>query len=121
MKTTSGSKLAFGLAVGVCMGIGAWAQSTVPEQDSETAVRKLVLNQCFVCHGLQGESASDKYPRLAGLPALYIEQQLLAFQTGQRPSETMIEVVRGMSRSDMQALGRYFEGQGLGARTTALE
>jgi cytochrome c553 len=121
MKTTSGSKLAFGLAVGVYMGISAWAQSTVPEQDAQTAVRKLVLNQCFVCHGLQGESASDKYPRLAGLPGLYIEQQLLAFQSGERPSETMIEVVRGMSRSDMQALGRYFEGQGLGARTTALE
>lgn len=99
----------------------AWAQSPVPEQDEEASVRKLVLNQCFVCHGLQGESASDKYPRLAGLPAAYIEQQLQAFQFGQRPSETMAEVVRGMKSNTMQALGRYFEIQGKGARTTVPE
>lgn len=85
-------------------------------------MRQLVLNKCFVCHGLQGESASEHYPRLAGLPASYIEQQLQAFQSGQRPSETMREVVRGISANEMQALGRYFEGaQGKGSHAIALE
>lgn len=85
-------------------------------------MRQLVLNKCFVCHGLQGESASDQYPRLAGLSVQYIEQQLQAFQSGQRPSETMREVVRGMSADEMHALGRYFEGaQGKGAHAIALE
>ncbi len=84
-------------------------------------MRQQVLKQCFVCHGLQGESASDKYPRLAGLPAAYITAQLQAFQSGQRPSETMIEIVRAMSVSDMQALGHYFERQGQAGRTTSIQ
>ena len=117
MKINSGSTLALGLA----MVWGACAQPLAHAQQTEEAVRKLVLNQCFVCHGLQGESASDKYPRLAGLPAQYIERQLQAFQSGQRSSETMAEVVRGMSAAEMQALGSYFESQGRAAVTTALE
>ena len=117
MKIISGSVLALGLA----LVWGACAQPLPPVQLDDALVRKLVLNQCFVCHGLQGESASDKYPRLAGLPAQYIEQQLKAFQSGQRPSETMAEIVRGMSAMEMRALGRYFESQAKAARSTALE
>lgn len=40
---------------------------------------------CTGCHGAQGRAAPDGYyPRLAGKPAAYLFDQLLAFRDGRR-------------------------------------
>jgi len=49
------------------------------------------INQlCAGCHGEFGEGGGDgEYPRLAGLPAEYLENQLRAFKSGERHSIAM--------------------------------
>ncbi|GAB4208543.1 MAG: c-type cytochrome [Tibeticola sp.] len=66
---------------------------------------------CFVCHGAEGESSSEVFPRLAGQHAEYIAKQLEAFKSGKRKSTAMAEMVAKLSPEDMVALGKFFEKQ----------
>ncbi len=43
---------------------------------------EIVQGQCFICHGMEGESSSPVFPRLAGQHAAYIERQLRDYKSG---------------------------------------
>ena len=88
--------------VGAC---GAWAQA------DEARAKKIVMGSCFICHGAEGESSSEIFPRLAGQHAQYIAKQLENFKSGKRKSTAMADMVAKLNSEDMQALGRYFEKQ----------
>lgn len=81
----------------------------VHAQTDEERARKIVGGSCFLCHGQQGESTSEIFPRLAGQHAEYIVKQLTAFQTGLRKSTAMSQMVTKLTPEDMQALGKYYE------------
>ena len=80
-----------------------WAQA------DEARAKKIAGGSCFLCHGAQGESTSEIFPRLAGQHAEYIAKQLQAFQSGQRKSTTMADMVAKLTPDEMLALGRYYE------------
>ena len=47
---------------------------------------------CATCHGSNGQGGKQgEYPRLAGLPSAYIENQMLLFRTRARPNMPMVE------------------------------
>lgn len=69
---------------------------------------EIVQGKCFICHGMEGESSSPVFPRLAGQNAAYVARQLADYQSGKRVSSTMQPMVDGLSTADFQALGRYF-------------
>jgi cytochrome c553 len=81
----------------------AWAQA------DEARAKKIAGGSCFLCHGAQGESTSEIFPRLAGQHADYVAKQLQAFQSGQRKSTTMADMVAKLTPDEMLALGRYYE------------
>jgi cytochrome c553 len=81
----------------------AWAQA------DEARAKKIAGGSCFLCHGAQGESTSEIFPRLAGQHAEYIAKQLEAFKSGQRKSSTMADMVSKLTPEDMLALGQYYE------------
>lgn len=80
-------------------------------QADEARARKIVGGVCFVCHGMDGNSASELFPRLAGQHAEYTARQLEYFKSGQRKSSAMADMVAKLTPEDMLALGRYFEKQ----------
>jgi cytochrome c553 len=82
---------------------GAFAQA------DEARAKKIAGGSCFLCHGAQGESTSEVFPRLAGQHAEYIAKQLTAFKSGQRKSTAMVEMVSKLTPDEMQALGKYYE------------
>ena len=86
------------LAASVCM-------AQVP--DLERA-RKIASGSCVLCHGEQGESSSELFPKLAAQHAGYIARQLAAFKNGERKSSTMRPMVGKLSEEDMAALGVYY-------------
>ena len=59
---------------------------------------EIVGGRCFLCHGLEGESASPIYPRLAGQHWEYIAKQLGEFKSGKRKSDTMKPQAMSTSR-----------------------
>ena len=57
------------------------------------------LEACSPCHGDKGQGTSDVYfPRLAGKPAGYLYNQLLAFKNGRRKYPPMNSVSTWMNR-----------------------
>ncbi|TSE29516.1 Cytochrome c4 [Tepidimonas thermarum] len=82
---------------------GAWAQA------DEARARKIANGVCAMCHGDNGESTSEIFPRLAGQHPEYIVKQLKAFKSGERKSTAMAEMVAKLTEDEMLALGRYYE------------
>lgn len=82
---------------------GARAQAP----DLERA-KKIASGSCVLCHGEQGESASEVFPRLAAQHPAYIAKQLAAFKSGARKSTSMRPMVGKLTEDDMAALGAYY-------------
>lgn len=92
-----------------CLSLLALCLSTVPVLAKDAArAEEIVQGKCFICHGMEGESSSPVFPRLAGQNAAYLARQLADYQSGKRSSSTMQPMVDGLSAADFQALGRYF-------------
>jgi cytochrome c553 len=90
------------VAISVCAS-GAWAQA------DEARAKKIVGGSCFLCHGAEGESSSEVFPKLAGQHWEYIAKQLENFKAGKRKSTAMADMVARVQPDEMIALGKYFE------------
>jgi cytochrome c553 len=89
---------------------GLAALSALPLQAADAArAEEIVQGKCFICHGIDGESASPAFPRLAGQHAAYVARQLADYKSGKRKSSTMQPMVEDLSAEDFKALGAYFE------------
>ena len=88
-------------------------QAHAAEDSAAMIVRaeKIVHGKCFICHGIEGETSSQAFPRLAGQHAQYLSRQLADFQSGKRKSGTMQPMVEGLVAEDFVALGVYFESR----------
>ena len=91
------------LALGSVMSTQAVAQA------DEARAKRIAGGSCFLCHGANGESTSEVFPRLAGQNAEYIAKQLKAFKTGQRKSTAMADMSSRLTDDEMLALGKYYE------------
>jgi cytochrome c553 len=90
-------------SIGVLLSVGALAQA------DEARAKKIVSGVCFVCHGAEGESSSEVFPRLAGQHWEYTAKQLAHFKSGRRKSTAMADMVAKLTPDEMTALGKYFE------------
>jgi cytochrome c553 len=67
------------------------------------------LRACTPCHGQQGEGTSNDYfPRLAGKPAGYLLNQLVAFRDGRRRYPPMNYLLVYQSEPYLQKIAEYF-------------
>jgi cytochrome c553 len=81
----------------------AWGQA------DEARAKKIVAGVCFLCHGMEGESSSEVFPRLAGQHWEYTARQLDHFKSGKRKSTAMADMAAKLKPDEMVALGKYFE------------
>jgi cytochrome c553 len=70
---------------------------------------EIVSGRCFLCHGMEGEAASQVFPRLAGQHGEYVAKQLADFKSGKRKSDTMKPQSEELTPAEMKALGLFFE------------
>ena len=66
---------------------------------------------CAGCHGADGNSPSDMFPKIAGQNASYIVKQLADMKTGKRDNPVMAPIVANLSQQDMEDLAAYFASQ----------
>jgi cytochrome c553 len=86
----------------------AQAPSTVALPDT-IATRVMA---CASCHGKQGEGSKDDYfPRLAGKPAGYLYNQLVAFRDGKRKYAPMNYLLEYLPDAYLQEMAQYFATQ----------
>ena len=95
-------------ATALALSLLAVAGSAQAQAD-EARAKKIAGGSCFLCHGMNGESTSEVFPRLAGQHAEYIAKQLGAFKSGARKSTAMAEMVSKLTPDEMLALGKYYE------------
>lgn len=88
------------------------ALSTVAADANDAArAEEIVQGKCFICHGVDGESSSPVFPRLAGQNEAYVVRQLKDYQSGKRVSTTMQPMVSDLTEADFVALGKYFSSR----------
>ncbi|GAB2739954.1 c-type cytochrome [Melaminivora jejuensis] len=99
------SIILLGAALGASVLAPGLAQA---DEAAQARARKIIGGSCFLCHGTDGESASEVFPRLAAQNADYIAKQLEQFKSGARKSTAMASMVTNLAPEDMQALGQFY-------------
>jgi len=82
----------------------AQAQGDIDAGKTKSAV-------CAACHGPDGNSPSDLYPKLAGQHQSYLVKQLQEFKSGERENAIMLGMVAALSEQDMEDLAAYYASQ----------
>jgi cytochrome c553 len=83
---------------------------TSVERASDT-MRARVLG-CAACHGAQGQgTGNDYFPRLAGKPAGYLYNQLLAFRDGRRRYPPMNYLLAYLPDPYLRQIAEYFAAE----------
>src|SRR4249920_3683922 len=64
---------------------------------------------CVTCHGQSGQGTSNQYfPRIAGKPAAYLYNQLVAFRDGKRVYPPMNYLVAYLPDSYLREIAEHF-------------
>lgn len=63
---------------------------------------------CGACHGIDGNSASAQYPKLAGQHEQYVARQITLIKSLKRESPVMMGFAATLSEQDMHDIGAYF-------------
>jgi cytochrome c553 len=66
---------------------------------------------CQGCHGVDGNSADEMIPKLAGQYQGYISKQLRNFQAGLRSHDISNDILTPLSDSDLDDISAYFANQ----------
>ncbi|MDE2305803.1 MAG: c-type cytochrome, partial [Gammaproteobacteria bacterium] len=79
-----------------------------------------VVAACGRCHGTGGEGRSaGAVPRIAGLPARYLAEQLEAFAAGRRPDPAMRSIAQALSASQRRAVAARYASLGPPSATSS--
>ncbi len=63
---------------------------------------------CVTCHGARGEGNGFDAPRLAGLPAGYLQKQMQDYAAGLRPHEVMRDVARFLDSDERVRVANFY-------------
>src|SRR5512146_2423493 len=66
---------------------------------------------CAACHGLDGNSTTPDFPRLAGQHYDYLVKALTDYKSGARKNPIMGPQAAGLSARDISDLAAYFSEQ----------
>jgi cytochrome c553 len=64
---------------------------------------------CAACHGPDGNSLVDMYPKLAGQHSDYLIKQLTDFKSGARKDPIMMGMAAALSDQDMANIAAYYQ------------
>jgi cytochrome c553 len=96
----------FYLAVVASMALAGAAQA---QGDASAGQEK--AGTCAGCHGPDGNSPSDMFPKIAGQHAGYIAKQLADYKSGDRKDATMAPMAANLEEQDMQDLAAHYAAQ----------
>ncbi len=100
------NKLFLALVFTVALGAN---KAVLAEGDASAGKSKSQV--CAACHGADGNSPSDAYPKLAGQGEAYLLKQLMEFKSGDRENAFMAPMVANLSQEDMADLAAYYASQ----------
>lgn len=106
------------LALALSVVVAAISSPTLAEGNAEAGKTKVIV--CSACHGMDGNSLIDMYPKLAGQHATYLQKQLHDFRSAAQTAGKdgrMDPIMGGMSIAlsdqDILDISAYFTSQTL--------
>lgn len=104
-----GSKSSLLLAAGLSLPLLAFAEDSALPSFKQADSLEARVQGCVTCHGQSGQGTSNGYfPRIAGKPAVYLYNQLLAFRDGTRAYAPMNYLVSYLPDSYLHEIADYF-------------
>jgi cytochrome c553 len=101
-----GRMLRLGLVIGLTNLLLPSVSAQVTDRPPDTMEAR--LRACAACHGEQGQGTdNDYFPRLAGKPAGYLMNQLVAFRDGRRRYAPMNYLLEYMPDAYLQQMADY--------------
>jgi cytochrome c553 len=91
--------------------IALFGFSNMAFAQGDVAAGKTKSATCVACHGEDGNSASNLYPKIAGQHPSYLEKQLTQFKNGERSDPIMLGMVAALSEQDIKDLAAYYASQ----------
>ncbi len=102
-----------GLSV-TCLVLLSWSVAVVAQaQSTNGQTAEQLATVCAACHGIDGNSATSIWPKLAGQHASYLANQTRMVRDGQRSVPEMLGIVAGLSDADIEKVSEYFAEQRL--------
>ena len=90
----------------------AVASGASAAQEARAVPAQSLAATCAACHGTQGRAVEGaSVPGLAGLPAVYMVEQMKAFQSGARQATVMHQIAKGYGDAQVEQLAAYFAAQ----------
>jgi cytochrome c553 len=85
------------------------ASAQTPQTSKAPDTMEARVRACTPCHGAQGEGTdNDYFPRLAGKPAGYLANQLIAFRDGRRRYAPMNYLLEYQTDAYLRKIAEYF-------------
>lgn len=97
------------VTLALVLGVSLFALNASAKGDAAAGKSKAAV--CGACHGVDGNSASPQFPKLAGQNASYLVEQLSNFKSGKRQNPIMSGQAKNLSDQDMQDIAAYFASQ----------
>ena len=106
-----------GISMLAIVGAGSlfWLSIGIATADDVTQGKSIAANgitgqaPCMACHGANGEGmAAAGFPFLAGLPAAYLEAQLVDFAQGRRKQAVMEPIAKALSAEQKKAIAAWY-------------
>lgn len=108
-KRTRTSTRAQGMAAAL---LALAAATSAMAQDAAALRVHSMATTCVACHGTQGRAvANNSVPGLAGMPAVYLVEQMNAFKSGARTATVMNQIAKGYDDAQIQQLAAWFAAQ----------
>ncbi|OGT05570.1 MAG: cytochrome c, class IC:cytochrome c, class I, partial [Gallionellales bacterium RIFCSPLOWO2_02_58_13] len=97
----------------VCLSAGFMASVALASSVNGDPNRggELAARVCSPCHGMDGNSPVEEFPKLAGIDAYYLLKQLKDFKKKQRESPIMEPFAAALSDKEMADVAVYFGEQ----------
>lgn len=106
-----------GLAVMLLLATAAFAADSAEDIKQRIGTGDPVAGKsksviCQTCHGVDGNSTTTTYPKLAGQYAEYIQKQVSEFKSGTRKDPMMVAMVQSVTNEqDLLDIAAYFASQ----------
>jgi len=93
------------------LAAAGWLLAAPAAAAADDAATRQLAQQCFACHGEDGNSTNPRYPILAGQSWRYIYIELKDFKEGRRSNPEMSPMAAPLTTTQMAALGNFFAAQ----------
>jgi cytochrome c553 len=97
--------------VGLSAALGLFAASGAACAADLAAGKSKATEVCAACHGADGNSSSQDFPKLGGQYPDYLAKALRDYKSGSRKNAIMAGFAKPLSPADIDNLAAYYSSQ----------